>query len=317
MTRRDSPADAEADDGRDGIVYVVGIGPGLPDHATHRAREIIEDADCVVVADLYRRFLCEVGVLPAAGFDAFDDGHVGDSTGGTDGHRKGSDDETVLIRENGNEQTLLRSSMGRQRELAEESFQRARNGEDVVHVSGGDPNVYGKADLLFAAADRADAADVPIEVVPGVTAAAGAAAAVGAPLSNDFCTVSLSEKWRRWDEIEGKLRAAAESGFVIVLYNPRGNHRRALSTLREVRSDDVPIAFVTDVGRGTAGRVGERRRLTTLEDALAEGSENGSSDTVDAMATTILVGTEDTEIREIGGRHRLFTPRGNRDITEF
>ena len=301
MTRDDSAA-SDREDGY-GTLYVVGIGPGLPEHATRRARDVIRNADCVIVADLYRRFLCEGGILPPSALE-------GSSTDG-DGTTFGKE---VVVREDGREQTLVRSSMGRQRELAELSFRRVRDGEDVVHVSGGDPNVYGKADLLFSAAERAGAEDVPIEVVPGVTAATGAAAALGAPFSNDFCTVSLSEKWRPWSEIERKLRAAAESGFVIVLYNPRGNHRRGLAAIREERDGDVPVAVVTDVGRKEAGRVGEQRRIATLEELL-DGEDGNHA--IDAMATTIVVGTAETEIREAGDRRSLFTPRGDREITDF
>ena len=296
-----------------GTLSVVGIGPGLPEHATRRARGVIRNADCVIVADLYRQFLCEGGLLPPSALEG-----VPADENGT------SFDEEVIVRDDGREQTLVRSSMGRQRELAELSVRRVRDGEDVVHVSGGDPNVYGKADLLFSAAERAGAEDVPIEVVPGVTAATGAAAALGAPLSNDFCTVSLSERWRPWDEIDRKLRAAAESGFVIVLYNPRGNHRRALAAIREERDGDVPVGVVTDVGRKDAGRVGERRRIATLEELLDDGNDGNdgsedeaSDDRIDAMATTIVVGNAGTEIREFGGRRVLFTPRGDREITDF
>ncbi|MDR5673743.1 Precorrin-3B methylase [Halalkaliarchaeum sp. AArc-CO] len=312
MTGDDSPSSDREDDY--GTLYVVGIGPGLPEHATRRAQEVIRNADCVIVADLYRRFLCEGGILPPA---ALEDDSIADGDGTTF-------DEEVVVRESGHEQTLVRSSMGRQRELAELSVRRVRDGEDVVHVSGGDPNVYGKADLLFSAAQQAGAEDLPIEVVPGVTAATGAAAALGAPLSNDFCTVSLSERWRPWDEIGRKLRAAAESGFVIVLYNPRGNHRRALATIREERAGDVPVAVVTDVGRKEAGRVGERRRIATLEELLDneddgnDGNEDEASDDgIDAMATTLVVGNAGTEIREFGGRRCMFTPRGDREITDF
>ncbi|AUX10807.1 precorrin-3B C17-methyltransferase [Halalkaliarchaeum desulfuricum] len=305
--------DSQQSDGRTddyGTLYVVGIGPGLPAHATRRAREVIRDADCVIVADLYRQFLCEDGIIPPAARER-----------GSAGGNGTTFDEDVIVRNDGREQTLVRSSMGRQRELAELSFRRVRDGDDVVHVSGGDPNVYGKADLLFSAAERAGAADVPIEVVPGVTAATGAAAALGAPLSNDFCTISLSEKWRPWSEIERKLRAAAESGFVIVLYNPRGNHRRALAVIREERDGGVPVAVVTDVGRKEAGRVGEQRRIATLEELLdVDGGDNNNDagdDPIDAMATTIVVGNARTEIRETADRRYLFTPRGDREIADF
>jgi hypothetical protein len=40
-----------------------------------------------------------------------------------------------------------------------ETFERVRDGQTVAHVSGGDPNVYGKSDLVYTMAEAEDAAD--------------------------------------------------------------------------------------------------------------------------------------------------------------
>jgi precorrin-3B C17-methyltransferase len=277
-----SDAGADATGGDHGTLYVVGIGPGLPGHMTQRAREVIRDADCVIASNLYQEFLRDDGTLPADGEERPD-------------------------------QEVVRSSMGRQIELAREAFERVRAGEDVAHVSGGDPNVYGKSDLVFTMADAEDATDVPIEIVPGVTAALGGAAMMGAPLSNDFCTVSLSDKWRGWNEIEEKLRAAAISGFVVVLYNCWRNYTRAIDILREERADDVPVGIFNDAGRGDAGRNldGEAFTVTTLGDADAHEEEVGG------MGTSILVGTHETEPWSNDFETHLVTPRGGRDVDDF
>jgi precorrin-3B C17-methyltransferase len=284
MSVDDDPAsDAGADaTGDHGTLYVVGIGPGLPGHMTQRAREVIRGADCVIASNLYQEFLRDDGTLPADGDERPD-------------------------------QEVVRSSMGRQIELAREAFERVRAGEDVAHVSGGDPNVYGKSDLVFTMADAEDATDVPIEIVPGVTAALGGAAMMGAPLSNDFCTVSLSDKWRGWDEIEEKLRAAAISGFVVVLYNCWRNYARAIEILREERADDVPVGIFNDAGRGDAGRNldGEAFTTTTLGAAAAH------EDDVGGMGTSILVGTHETEPWRNDFETYLVTPRGGRDVDDF
>jgi precorrin-3B C17-methyltransferase len=275
-----------------GTLYVVGIGPGLPDTMTAEAREVIETADCVVASNLYQEFLREDGTLPPE--SAFDE-------------------DGVAVREDGREQELVRSSMGQQVELAREAFERVRAGEDVAHVSGGDPNLYGKSDLVFLMADEESATDVPIEIVPGVTAALGGAANLGAPLSNDTCTISLSDKWRGWDEIEEKLRAAAISGFVVVLYNCWRDYERAIDVLREERADDVPVGIFNDAGRGDAGRnlEGETHTITTLGAATEHDEEVGG------MGTSIVVGTAETEVWENDYRRYLVTPRGGRDVEDF
>jgi precorrin-3B C17-methyltransferase len=287
-----------------GTLYVVGIGPGLPHDMTQRASEVIRTADTIIASNLYQEFLRKDGTLPpksASVENRSDDSEVADEEG------------TVLERPGGDRQTLIRSSMGKQVELAREAFQRVRHGEDIAHVSGGDPNVYGKSDLLFTMADADDADDIPIEIVPGVTAALSGAANLGAPLSNDFCTISLSDKWRGWEEIEEKLRAAAISGFVVVLYNCWRDYERAVDVLREERADDVPAAIVNDSGRGTAGRNldDETETITTLGE-LPEHSEE-----VGGMGSSILVGTHETEVWDNDYEQFLVTPRGGRDVEDF
>ena len=275
-----------------GTLYVVGIGPGLPHAMTQRAKDVITSADCVIASNLYQEFLRRDGTLPPE--DAVTDGGI-------------------AARPNGTTQEIVRSSMGRQVELAKEAFERVRDGEDVAHVSGGDPNVYGKSDLLFLMAEEEEAYDIPIEIVPGVTAALGGAANLGAPLSNDFCTVSLSDKWRGWEEIEEKLRAAAISGFVVVLYNCWRDYERAIDVLREERADDVPVGIFNDAGRGDAGRNldDETHTVTTL------GAATEHDEKVGGMGTSIVVGTAETEVWENDYEEYLVTPRGGRDVEDF
>ena len=116
-----STAPAERPDGI-GTLSVVGIGPGLPDEMTKRAKRVIETADCVIVSDLYQAFLREDGTLPP---------------------KDAVDDDGFVTRDNGHDQEIIRSTMGRQIELAKVAFERGRAGDDVAHVSGGDPSVYG------------------------------------------------------------------------------------------------------------------------------------------------------------------------------
>jgi precorrin-3B C17-methyltransferase len=294
-----------------GTLYVVGIGPGLPHAMTQRAKDVIRTADCVVASNLYQEFLRRDGTLPpeSAEIEAAADGGTAAAGSGDYGDGGG----TLLERPDGTRQELVRSSMGRQVELAREAFERVRDGQDVAHVSGGDPNVYGKSDLLFVMAREEAATDVPIEIVPGVTAALGGAANVGAPLSNDFCTVSLSDKWRGWEEIEEKLRAAAISGFVVFLYNCWRDYERAIEVLREERADDVPVAIINDASRGDAGRNldDETHTLTTLGEATEHDEKVGG------MGTSILVGTHETEVWANDYREYLVTPRGGRDVEDF
>lgn len=273
-----------------GTLYVVGIGPGLPAHMTARAKVVIESADCVIASSLYQEFLREDGTLPP---------------------EESVDENGIVTRSDGTKQEIIRSTMGRQVELATVAFDRVREGETVAHVSGGDPSVYGKSDLIFTMAESEDATDIPIEIVPGLTAALGGGANVGAPLCNDFCTISLSDKWRGWDEIEEKLRAAAISGFVIVLYNCWRNYERAIDIVREERTDDALVAIVNDAGRADAGRNGEGHFITTLAEA------GNHDDKVSGMGTSLIIGNHETTTWSNDDRTYLVTPRGGRDIEDF
>ena len=140
MSDVDPPAGAIDTDERDGdpdadwmgTLYIVGIGPGLPHAMTQRAKDVVATADCVIASNLYQEFLRRDGTLPPE--DALADGGV-------------------ATRPDSTTQEIVRSSMGQQVELAKEAFERVRAGETVAHVSGGDPNVYGKSDLLFTMAD--------------------------------------------------------------------------------------------------------------------------------------------------------------------
>jgi precorrin-3B C17-methyltransferase len=191
---------------------------------------------------------------------------------------------------------VISGGMGREVERAKLAIKKALEGKFVAVVSGGDPGIYGMAGLVIEVAEKMHA-KVPIEIIPGVTAAIAAAAKVGAPIMGDFAAISLSDLLTPWNEIERKLRAAAEADFVIVLYNPRSKRRtepliKAHQILLEYRKPDTPVGVVRNVEREN-----EQRIITRLKDML-----NHEID----MATTIIVGNSKTRI--INGQ--IVTSRG-------
>ena len=70
--------------------------------------------------------------------------------------------------------------------------------------------------------------DVELTIIPGVTAATGGAAVLGAPLIHDFCLISLSDLLTPWEKIEARLLAAAQADFVVCLYNPSAENVRII-----------------------------------------------------------------------------------------
>ena len=119
---------------------------------------------------------------------------------------------------------LLASGMTAEVERCRAALTRAAQGQTVALISSGDAGIYGMAGLAIELA-AAEKLDVPIEVVPGVTAAIAAAAALGAPLMLDFAAVSLSDLLVPWEVIRRRLQAVADADLVAVLYNPRSQKR--------------------------------------------------------------------------------------------
>ena len=57
--------------------------------------------------------------------------------------------------------------------------------------------------------------EVELEIVPGVTAALGGAAVLGAPLIHDFCLISLSDLLTPWEKIEARLLGASQADLDV------------------------------------------------------------------------------------------------------
>ncbi|MFB7598221.1 precorrin-2 C(20)-methyltransferase [Streptomyces sp. NPDC056160] len=186
-------------------------------------------------------------------------------------------------------------------ERAEFALQLARRGRRVAVVSGGDPGIFAMATAVLEAAARPEYAEVPVRVLPGVTAANAAAARAGAPLGHDYATLSLSDRLKPWEVIAERLRAAASADLVLALYNPGSRSRtwqvgKARDLLLEHRSPDTPVVVARDVGGP-----GERVRIVRL--AALDPAE------VD-MRTILLVGSSQTRVvRRADGQEVVWTPR--------
>jgi cobalt-precorrin 5A hydrolase/precorrin-3B C17-methyltransferase len=194
-------------------------------------------------------------------------------------------------------QEIVRSPIGEEVVRAKQALAEAGDGRDVALVCSGDPGVYAMASIALELAD--DVPGIEIEIVPGITAALAAAAAVGAPLGHDFATISLSDLLTPWADIEARLRAAAAADFAIALYNPRSERRTwqldaARGILLDHRPPSTPVAVVTD-----ATRDDEHVHVTTL--AELDPAHAG-------MTSCVLVGATSTRI--VDGR--MVTPRGYR-----
>lgn len=120
----------------------------------------------------------------------------------------------------------------------------ALEGQVVARVHDGDPAIFG---ALSEQAAPLEAAGVPFEVVPGVTAAFAAAAALTAELTIPELaqTVILTRMEGRTPVPDGeKLRDLARHGATLVLYLSIVLVDRVVAELREGYPDDTPVAVV-------------------------------------------------------------------------
>ena len=200
-----------------------------------------------------------------------------------------------LIRAEFGHKELLTTPMRKEQERCEMALELADSGKTVAMVCSGDPGVYGMAGLCYELAPRSP--ELVLKVVPGITAACGGAAVLGAPLMHDFCLISLSDLMTPWEKIEKRLRAAGEADFVLCLYNPASHKRkdylrRACEILLERKSPETPCGYVREIGRD--GEAATVLTLGELQDAQVD------------MFTTVFIGNAQTQV--IGGK--LVTPRG-------
>lgn len=186
-------------------------------------------------------------------------------------------------------------------ERAEFALDLARRGRRVAVVSSGDPGVFAMATAVLEAAAGDPYREVPVRVVPGMTAAHAAAARAGAPLGHDYAVVSLSDRLKPWEVIAERLRAAAAADLVLALYNPGSRSRiwqvgKARELLLEHRAPDTPVVVARDVGGPE-----ERVRIVGLADL--------DPAQVD-MRTILLVGSSQTRTARRGdGTEIVWTPR--------
>ncbi len=191
---------------------------------------------------------------------------------------------------------IVSSGMRQEVQRCRTALALAAAGRIVSLVSSGDPGVYGMAGLTLELA-RAEGDSVPIEIVPGVTAANAAAASLGAPLMLDFAVISLSDLLVPWPVIRKRLEAIAQADLVVALYNPRSKKRikqldEAVEILMASRSASTPVGVVT-----AAGTENESAVITDLGDLLEQNI---------GMRSVVIVGNTSTTVSD----GKLVTARG-------
>ncbi|WP_446226455.1 precorrin-3B C(17)-methyltransferase [Nocardia sp. IBHARD005] len=176
----------------------------------------------------------------------------------------------------------------------------AKRGARVAVVSSGDPGVFAMAAAVLEVSAEPQFKDVPVRVLPGLTAANAVASRVGAPLGHDYAMISLSDRLKPWDVVAQRLSAVAAADMAIAIYNPASSQRRwQVGAMREVllehRPPHTPVVLGRDVGGPT-----ESVRVTTLGEL--------DPDEVD-MRTLLIIGSSTTTTFDTPEGTRVFTSR--------
>jgi precorrin-3B C17-methyltransferase len=191
---------------------------------------------------------------------------------------------------------IISSGMRQEKERCLTALQKVREGKRVSLISSGDPGIYGMAGLALELS-VAEGIDVPIEIIPGVSASNAAAARLGAPLMLDYACISLSDLLVPWETIAERLSAVALADLVVVLYNPRSKKRirqleEAVEIFKRFRPGTTPLGIATAVGTEE-----ERFVLTDLDHCLEEDV---------SMRSVLIIGNKSS--RNLKGW--FVTPRG-------
>lgn len=244
-----------------GKIIIAGIGPGNAEDMTPAVQSALQEADVVVGYKYYFQF-----IQPYLRPDT----------------------------------RCVDTGMKKETARAEQAFLFAEEGKTVCVISSGDAGIYGMASLVYEM-KRVRDSEVDVISLPGISAFQKAASLLGAPVSHDFCVISLSDLMTPWGLIERRIRAAAMGDFVTAVYNPRSNERYwQLERLREIflqegRSPQTPVGYVRQ-----AGREEQEVHLTTL----------GELDTNEIdMFTIVLIGNSQSYV----WNHQFITPRGYYD----
>jgi uroporphyrin-III C-methyltransferase/precorrin-2 dehydrogenase/sirohydrochlorin ferrochelatase len=216
-------ARSRSDDQR-GKVFLVGAGPGDPDLLTVKALRLIQSADVILHDDLVPQPILDLAAGSAEIVNV--------------GKRCGAKSVT-------------------QQEIHELMISHARAQRSVVRLKSGDPLIFGRAAEEIAALT---AAEIPFEIVPGITAAFAAAAAVGCSLTsrNSASNVIFSTGHHAQSHNHAPL-PHLEDATRIVYMPGRDMRLLALEWLQEGLPPEFPCAIVS-----RAGHPDQQIRCTTL-----------------------------------------------------
>lgn len=198
-----------------GTIHLVGAGPGDPDLLTLRAARLIETARIIV-----HDGLVDPAVLALAHPHA----------------------ELISVAKKRSQHTMP------QEEISALLVRIARSGKDVVRLKGGDPLIFGRGGEE---AELARAAGVPVQIVPGISAANGAAAASQIALTHRDASSIVSFvagqckglKDQDWAGLAGKGRT------LVIYMGVKTAPQIAEKLMEDGLAPEMPVAIIENGAR--------------------------------------------------------------------
>ena len=199
-----------------GVVHIVGAGPGDPELLTLKALRVLQDAD-VIIHDR----LVPDAILDRARRDA---------------HR-------LYVGKSRSQHSVP------QDQIEQLMVDEARKGQRVVRLKGGDPFVFGRGGEELEAMRKAG---VPVFVVPGITAAIGCAASAGIPLTHrDHAqSVTFVTAQEKPGGVAPDWKRLAGPNQTLAVYMGAGRAADTAASLIEAGRDPAtPVAIVENGSR--------------------------------------------------------------------
>jgi precorrin-3B C17-methyltransferase len=197
---------------------------------------------------------------------------------------------------------LFTSGMTHEIQRANQAIQFAKDGKTTCIISNGDVNVFGMATLVIELIDEQDLWDeIEVISVPGVTSFLAAASRVGAPISQDFAIISLSDRLTDINMIDKRVKNSLDADFILGIYNPKSQKRIQpyLNFLDALKNTEQKIVIIAS----NVGREKEKITITTTEDLIKQGLDHENV----SMSTLIIVCNSSTRLTKNG---KILTPRG-------
>jgi uroporphyrin-III C-methyltransferase/precorrin-2 dehydrogenase/sirohydrochlorin ferrochelatase len=218
-------------DAKQGTVYLVGAGPGDPDLLTVKATRLLESAEVILHDDLVPQAI--LALAPRA--------------------------EIVNVGKRCGKKSIT------QEEINALMVEHAQAGRSVVRLKSGDPLLFGRAAEEMSALGKAG---VPFEVVPGITSALAAAAAIPASLTDRHAASNVIFSTGHHAQSHNDAALPAKEDATRVVYMPgRDLTLLAEEWKAEGLPTDLPCVLVSCAGQPEQTVIGTT--LGALPDAPA------------------------------------------------